>query len=113
MEKNYRAILLAPVRALTVELGRVGGLPEHLQQLFVGDFGRIVIHLDRLGVSGGVGAYLFVCGIRRLSARVTHASSGNAGNLAEGGLNAPKTACRKSCFRHVCWFSRRIVQLRI
>src|SRR5690606_18605688 len=56
MEEDGRTILRAHVRPLAVRRGRIVAAPEHAQQLLVADALRIVGHLHRLGVPGGVGA---------------------------------------------------------
>ena len=56
----------ALVRALAVQRGRVVRLPEHVQQVGVGNFCRVKLNLRHLGVAGGLGANLFVSGIWRM-----------------------------------------------
>src|SRR5690606_31471073 len=60
-----RAVLRADVVALPHALRRVVVLPEHLQQLFVGDPLRVVDHQHDLGVPGAPGADLLVRRVRR------------------------------------------------
>ncbi len=54
VEEDHRAVLVADVGALAVDLGRVVHLPEGLEQGLVGDSGRVVLHLHHLGVTGAV-----------------------------------------------------------
>src|SRR4029078_13143006 len=59
------AVLRADVVALAHPLGRVVALPEHPQQLVVGDVPRTERHKDRLVVTGATAADLFGGGVRR------------------------------------------------
>src|SRR5437867_10759285 len=52
VEEDRRAVLLADVGALAVQLRRVVVLPEHVEELLVGDACRVVLHLHALGVAG-------------------------------------------------------------
>src|SRR6266542_2000820 len=98
--ENCRAILGAEVGALPVQLGWIVVFPKDVKQLFIRNFGRVVIHFHRFGMPGAIGADVFVGGILHLTPGVADASSGHAWNLAESSLNTPKTSCRESSFSH-------------
>jgi hypothetical protein len=103
MEKDRRAILCAPVRALAVQLRGIVIFPENLEQIFVANLGGIELDFHSLGVTGAVGADIFVGRIVHLSAGVADTGGDDARNLAEGGLDSPETACRKRGLRcHDC-----------
>src|SRR5690606_4733855 len=95
MEEDGRTILRAHVRPLAVRRGRIVAAPEHPQQLLVADALRIVGHLHRLGVPGGVGADLFVSGIFHVAADEADARGSDARGAAEGLLHAPETSSGK------------------
>ena len=101
MEKNCRAVLRAEIRALPVQLRGIVVLPENVQQVFIRDFGGIVLDFNRFGVTGPIAANVFIGWILRVSAGIAHACSTDAGNLAERGFNTPETSCRKRCFGHI------------
>jgi hypothetical protein len=48
-------------------------LPEDVEQLFVGEFGGVIVHFDRFGVACAVGADVFVGRALGGSAGVTDA----------------------------------------
>ena len=52
---------------------------EHLEQVIVGNRGRVVLDLDRFGVSGAVGANIVVGGIGEIAARVADTGGNHAG----------------------------------
>jgi len=60
MEEDHRPVIGPDIRALPVELGRVMDRPEHIKELLVTHFGRIVIDLHYLRMPGFTRTYLFV-----------------------------------------------------
>src|SRR3954468_13139027 len=56
VEEDHRSILVADVRPLSVQGGRVVDVPEHFEQPLVGDLRRVIFHPDDLRVSGPGGA---------------------------------------------------------
>src|SRR6185437_3242268 len=100
MIEDCRAVLLAEVRALTVQLRGIVVLPENIEQVFIGNSGGVVIDLDRFRMACGVGANVFVGGVLHLTADVTDAGSGYARNLTKRRFYAPETSSCESCFCH-------------
>src|SRR5947209_11230743 len=54
------AVLRAPIGGLAVERGWVVVGPEDVEELVVGDLGRVVLHFDDLGVAGAVSADVLI-----------------------------------------------------
>ena len=99
MEVDGRAVLAADVRALAVPLRGVVRAPKQVEQRVVGDLRWVELDLDRLGVAGRVGADVVVGGVLGMPAGLADAGAGDAGDLAEGRLDAPEAAgceCRFS-----------------
>jgi hypothetical protein len=76
---------------LAVPRGRIVVVPEYVEQLPIANLGRIVFHLHGFGVSGAVGAHVFVVRVSERSARVTHGCRNHAFDLPERCLDTPKT----------------------
>ena len=100
MKENGRAILRPDIRPLAIHLRRVVILEEDLQQVFVGNLGRIVRDLDCLGMTGRVRADIMVGRVRSMSAGIADPGLQNAGSGAEGLFYAPKTSGCKCRFLH-------------
>src|SRR2546423_11014039 len=92
VEEDHRAVLVADVPALTVELGRVVLAPEDVEQLLVGDLLRVVGDLDDLGMAGRVRADVLVGRVLERAALVTGFGLRDAVELAERRLDAPEAA---------------------
>src|SRR5438094_5189442 len=101
MIKNRRPVLRAEIGALPVQLRGIVVLPENVEQVSVRNFSRIIFNFNGLGMSGAVGANVFVSWVLKVSTDVTNAGSGYAGNLAERRFNTPKTPCCKNSFCHI------------
>src|SRR5205085_3634555 len=97
VEEDHRAVLVADVPALAVELGRVVLGPEDLEQLLVRDLLRVVGDLDDLRVAGRVGADVLVGRVLERAALVADLCPGYAVELAERGLHAPEAAGAERC----------------
>ncbi|MOA05415.1 hypothetical protein D3C78_1250130 [compost metagenome] len=89
---DRRAVLGAAVVALTHALGRVVGLPEHLEQGFEAGLARIEDHPHHLGMSGQPGAHLLVARVGREAAGVARRRHPYARLLPQAPLGAPETA---------------------
>src|SRR5215469_5089221 len=100
MIENCRTVLCSPVRPLAVQLRGIVILPKHLEQILIGNLGRVVLNLDRFGVSGAIGANIFVGGVWEMAASVANAGRNHAGNLPERSFDSPKAARRESGFGH-------------
>src|SRR2546430_13324258 len=100
MNEDRRAVLGTEVGPLTIQLSRIVVLPENFQQLVVRQLGWIVVHFHSLGVSGAIGADVFVSRIGELSAGVTHAGGIHTWQLAKCGFDSPKTAGGEWGFGH-------------
>jgi hypothetical protein len=66
-------------------------LEEELEQLAVGELGRVEHHLDRLGVR----AVIAVSGVRHVAAAVAHSGALDARQLADQVLHAPEASARE------------------
>ena len=93
--KNRSPITRSDVSELSIRLGRIDLPPVNIEQLIVGDFGRIVSDLDRFPVACFFRRNEFVSGVRFGPAAITHDRFNHAFCLVECGLNAPKTAARQ------------------
>ena len=99
VREDSRAILVADVGSLTIELGRIVNLPKEAQQLVVIDLLRIEGYLDGFGMAGRMTADLTVRRIVDMAADVTRNDLEDAGNSPERVLNAPEAAgCEGSGF---------------
>src|SRR5262249_19150196 len=95
VEEDRRAVLIADVRALPVELRRVVQLPERVQQLVVGHLLGVELDEHGLGVAGRVAADLLIRRWVRAPARVPDGRLDRAGNLPEAPLAAPEAPRRE------------------
>src|SRR5712691_2186982 len=100
VREDDRAVLVPVVGALAVQCRRVVHVPEGVQQLRVGDLGRVVRDLDGLGVPGPARADLLVRHVVDVTAFITRDSLDHPRNLVEEVLDTPETSARKSCFFH-------------
>ena len=89
---DRRSILCAHVVALAHALRGVVRLEERLEQRLVAHLAGVVDHADHLGVTGATRAHLFVGGIGRKAAGVSHGRGDHARDLPELALGAPETA---------------------
>src|SRR6266508_6793225 len=95
VEEDRRAVLVADVGALPVELGRVVQLPERGEELVVRDLLGVEFDEHRLGVAGGVAAHLLVRGLLGAAAGVPHGGRLHARDLAERCLDLPEASRRE------------------
>ena len=85
--------VLPPPRTLQ----RVMARPEDVEQIPVGDHGRIEVHLDRLDVVPEV----VIRGVLRRPSRVPDAGAEDAGETPEPGVRTPESAQAEGrCLRH-------------
>ena len=68
---------------------------EDLEQLFVADLGRVVAHLDDLGMPGTSAADLLVGGVGREASRVTNCGVGNPRCIPKQLLGPPEATKSK------------------
>ena len=78
--------------ALAVEGGGVVRLEEDVEDLVIADHGRVVFHLDDLGVAGAMAADLLVGGILRVAAGVAADALDDARHALEDRLRAPEAS---------------------
>src|SRR3989442_11052432 len=90
VEEDRRAVLRADVGALAVQLGRVVVLPEHVEQLLVGDARRVVLHLHGPGVAGAPGEDDVAGRVRGGPARTAAGGRGDAVQMPEPFLHSPE-----------------------
>src|SRR6185312_5427002 len=95
--EDRRAVLRSYIRALAIEGGRVVVVPEDVEQRVVAHQRWIELDLDHFGVSGGVAAHFFVCGIGLRPAFIACGRGNDAGNLLESGLRSPEASGTKCC----------------
>ena len=91
-QEDRAAILRANVVALAVELGRIVGAQEHVEQ--VGERNDVGIEgdLDRFGMAGPAAADLLVGGIGLVAADVPALDVLNADDVVHHRLGAPEAA---------------------
>lgn len=89
--KDGAAVLGTDVVPLAVWGSWIVNREENLQNLLVGDHGRIELHHDDLNVLRCFGANRFVVGRFGFPARVATYGSFNALNISKNGFHAPKT----------------------
>src|SRR5919108_73496 len=97
VEEDDRAVLVADVPSLAVELRRIVLVPEDVEQLFVSDELRVEGHFDDLGMPGRVRADIFVRRILERATGVTDARPGDAFDLAKRRLDAPEATGAERC----------------
>src|SRR5215472_2550074 len=95
MPEDRGPVLGADVVALPHALGRVVRLPEHLEQIAVGDVLGVEHHPDRLGVTGAAGADFLVRRVRREPALIPDRGRDDAWRLPELPLRAPEAPERE------------------
>src|ERR1039458_2471618 len=92
VEEDRRAILAADVPTLAVACRGVVGRPERREQVVVGDPGRVVLDLDRFGVTRAPAADLLVGWVVGVGAPAPHGCTRDAGQGPEGGLHSPEAS---------------------
>ena len=95
--EDHRAVLVADVRPLAVELGRVVDLEVLLDQVLVAHLGGVEDDLADLDVAGGAGADLLVGGVVDVTALVPDGGLDDAGKLLERRLDLPEAAGAEGC----------------
>ena len=106
--KNDRAVLRAAVRALAVQRGGIVGVPEIAQQFLVGNFLRVKLDLDDLGVAGVAAANLMVGRIFGVPAGVAAGDGEDAGQPLKDRFRTPEAAAtHRGKFRVVRFHSLR------
>ena len=107
--ENRRPVLFAPVHILAFHVGRVGRTPQSLEQAFVGDRVRVVVHLDRLGMACAATSYLFIVRVLLVAATITRHRLNNAGYfLFIRRFHAPETATSERSNRQA-WVIRGVL----
>ena len=94
--ENDTSILRPPVDKLTTGIRGVHVSPEHVEQLLVGDFGRVINHLHGLHVPGATGRNLLVGGIGHVAAGIPRNGLDDAVDFFEIGFGAPEAAAGKN-----------------
>jgi hypothetical protein len=108
VSENGRTVLLAKVRSLAIDLSGIVHVPEGVDERFVFDFGWIKGDLDDFGMTGLVGADIFVRRIFGVAVAVADDGILYALNHTEFHFDAPETASGKRCeFSH--WDSLPVV----
>ena len=100
VEEDHRSILLAEIRPLAVQRSGIVYLPKYFEQIIVGNYRRVICHLDDFGMSGAAGADLLISGVLLETASIANLGCGHAGDLPECRFHTPKTTCSKRCLLH-------------
>ena len=69
--KDSRTIVIADIRALSVQLGWIMHMKELFKQSLVIDFCRVEYYLHGFSVAGGVGADRFIAGMIDVAADIS------------------------------------------
>ena len=96
MEENRRAVLIADVRSLSVQRGRIVIIPEDFEQIVIADDLGIEGNLDHFGVAGAIRANVLIGGVIDLAAGIADRRGFDARQTPERGFDAPETA-RTEC----------------
>src|SRR5271170_7333600 len=97
MKENRRAVLLAEVRSLTIDLRRVVHGPERLQKFVVAQFLWIESHLHHFGVTGSIRANIFVRRALGFSPAIPHDRIDHSRNLPKLRFNSPEASGTERC----------------
>src|SRR5487761_66821 len=89
------------VRSLAIEGRWVVHVPEGVQELVIGDLGRVVGHLHRFGVAGPAAADLLVRRVVASATGVPGDGIDDAGHLVEKVLDTPEAAACEGSFFHL------------
>ena len=89
------AVLGADIVALAVEGGGIVDGEEDVQQVGVGDAGRVKGDPHNLGMTGATGADLLVAGVGGGAAGITRDDIRDADHLVENRFKAPEAAASK------------------
>jgi uncharacterized protein len=100
MEEDGRAVLVADVRPLPVQRGRVVIIPEDFEQVVIADDLGVEGDLDDFGVAGAIRANVFVGRVVQLPAGIADRCGFNARQTPERGFDTPKTACAECGLLH-------------
>ena len=98
MIKNHRAILRSNIRALPVQGRGIMVRPENVEKLIVTDLRRIEFHFHYLGVSGLIGADIFIGRILLCPPYVPDRCGQDALQIAESFFHSPEAACAECGF---------------
>src|SRR5919202_89187 len=90
VEEDRRAVLRTAVGTLAVELRGVVELPEHDEQLVVGDPLGVELDLDDLRVAGAPRAHLLVARVLERAAEVADGGADHAGRVGELDFDLPE-----------------------
>jgi len=104
--EDGRSIPRPHIAELLVRRERIDVLPEHIEQLRVGDLRRSVENLDSIGVAGAARGYFLLRGALLVPARIAGRRRHDAWQRIERRLHAPEAAARERCF-----FMMRIARL--
>ena len=90
--KNFRAILLADIRPLAIELGEIVGLKKKFGQFFKRGLLRIKKDFHSFRMAGIAAAHVFVSGLERVTANESDRCSQYPFHFLEMELRSPKTS---------------------
>ncbi len=92
--KDRRAVLGADIVALPVELGRIVGAEEDVEDLGIGNRRGIEFHLDRFGMAGAARTDLLVGRVLDIAADIAAFDLLDADDIVEHRLGAPEASAR-------------------
>src|SRR3989338_2773734 len=98
--ENSRCVLSSLVRELPAVIGRIDLAPEDVQELVIGNPGRVKRNLHGLPVAGAARGNFLIRRVFLLPSGKTGNDRMNAVVLFIGFLHAPETAARKRCQLH-------------
>jgi hypothetical protein len=101
-EEYGRTVLGAHIRALAVKGGRVVDGEEDVQQIRVGDEGRVEGDLHSLGMARGAAANLFIGGRRAFTARVARDDVCDPFDLVKDRFEAPEASTGENGLLELC-----------
>src|SRR4030042_5906443 len=96
MIKNRTPVLGSPVYKLSPGIRWINMPPEHIEQHFISDSGRVIINLDRFDMPRLPGTYFLVGWVFLAPARISGYHFHHSGLFFKIRLHTPKTAAGKS-----------------
>jgi len=98
--KDHRAVLVAHIGSLTVELGGVVEAPERIEELAIGDPRWVVLHLHHLGVARTVRTDLAVSGVVSVAPGIADRGVGHSFDPPKRRFHSPEAPCPECRNRH-------------
>jgi uncharacterized membrane protein (UPF0127 family) len=100
MEEDGRTVLVADVRSLAIQRGRIVIIPKDFEQVVIADDLGIEGYFDHFRMPGAIRADVLIGGVVQLPAGIADRRGFDARQTPERGFHAPKTACTKCGLLH-------------